>query len=97
MPRRRSIEPSRLMPSLSKALEYLSDPSSYYKMVTLKSFQDTGRSISGTPRTVQIKKIGNSFDVYVEDIFEIRVVNNLHARSLILNHLHDRKIFLSQL
>ncbi len=95
MPRRRSIDPSRIMPSLSQALEYLSDPSSYYKTVTIRCFQDTGRSISGTPRNIQIKKTGNSFDIYVENIFTIRVPNNLHARSLILNHLHDRRIFLS--
>tara|TARA_A100001015_G_C15017854_1_gene726394 strand:+ start:170 stop:457 length:288 start_codon:yes stop_codon:yes gene_type:complete len=95
MPRRRSIEASRIIPSLSQALEYLLDPSSYYKTVTIRCFQDTGRSISGTPRNVQIKKTGNSFDVFVEDIFTIRVANNFNARSLILNHLHDRRIFLS--
>lgn len=95
MERRRSILPSQILPSLSQAIRYLSDPTSYYKRVTLHCVQDTGRSLSGTKRHVQLEKTNRKINVYVDNLHTLTVANNANARENILNHLHNRKIFIT--
>ena len=96
MPHRSNIEPSRIVRSIAEALRYLNDPSSYYTTVTMRCYQDTGRSITGTPRMITLKQTPNgNFTIFVEGLMGRTITNDILSRDNILNYLHSRNIFCS--
>ena len=96
MSRRSSIEASKAVRSVADGLRYLRDADSYYRAVTMRCYQDTGRSITGTRRMVMLKKRSDGkLTLYVEGIAALTIAHNKQSRDNILSYLHSRAIFVS--